>query len=57
LGLRTCWVGAFNAEAARDVIGLGEGFVPVAFTPLGYADKVEYKKTRKDLDELVVYIG
>lgn len=56
LGLGSCWVANFNPEAAREVIGLGEGYEPIAFTPIGYAEPSDYKKNRKSLGEVVVYI-
>jgi nitroreductase len=53
LGLGTCWIGAFNPDAAREVLSLPEGVEPIAFTPLGYpADQAGGKK-RKPLSELV----
>jgi nitroreductase len=55
MGLGTCWIGAFDPVAAREVLGLPERVEPIAFTPLGYpADEPGVKK-RKDLDELVRY--
>jgi len=54
-GLGTCWVGAFDPDAARRVLGLPEEVEPIAFTPLGYpADEAGAKK-RKSLEELVRY--
>jgi nitroreductase len=54
-GLGTCWIAAFDPKAARDVLGLPEGVVPSAFTPLGYpADSLPPKK-RKPLEEIVRY--
>ena len=54
-GLGTCWIGAFDPAAAREVLGLPEGVEPIAFTPLGYpADELGPKK-RKSLAELVRY--
>jgi nitroreductase len=54
-GLGTCWIAAFNVEAAREVMGLPEEAEPVVFTPLGYpADQPGLKK-RKPLNELVRY--
>ena len=53
LGLGTCWVAAFNPEAAREVLGLPDDVEPLAFTPLGYpADNWRTKK-RKSLVEIV----
>ncbi len=52
-GLGTCWIAAFDPAAAREVLGLPEGIVPVALTPLGYpADKAR-PKLRKPAAELV----
>jgi nitroreductase len=54
-GLGTCWVGAFDPDAARETLGLPDDVEPIAFTPLGYpADQAGAKK-RKSLDELVRY--
>ena len=55
LGLGTCWVAAFNVEAARDVMKLPEEAEPVIFTPLGYPADQPGLKTRKPLNELVRY--
>lgn len=55
LGLGTCWIAAFDAEAAREVLEIPDDVEPLLFTPLGYpADEIG-TKTRKDLDELVRY--
>ena len=55
LGLGTCWVAAFNVEAARRVLQLPEEAEPVIFTPLGYPADQPGPKTRKPLQELVRY--
>jgi nitroreductase len=55
LGLGTCWIGAFDPTAAREVLGLPEGVEPVAFTPLGYPADSLRPKVRKELSELVRY--
>ena len=36
LGLGTCWIGAFDPQAAREVLGLPDEAEPIVFTPLGY---------------------
>jgi nitroreductase len=56
LGLGTCWIGAFDAQAARDFAGLGKGWEPVAFTPLGYPASVRPERQRKPLEHLVTYL-
>ena len=54
-GLGTCWIGALDAQATKEVLGLPEGVEPIALTPLGYpADEPRLKK-RKELSELVRY--
>jgi nitroreductase len=55
LGLGTCWVAAFDVQAAREVLGLPFNVAPVAFTPLGYPAEEPGPKTRKKLAELVRY--
>jgi nitroreductase len=54
-GLGTCWIAAFDPEAAREILGLPEGVVPSAFTPLGYPADSPTSKKRKRLSELVRY--
>ncbi len=56
-GLGTCWVAAFDPEAAREVLGLPEGVEPIVFTPLGYADDEAGPKKRQDLETLVMHEG
>ena len=55
LGLGTCWIGAFDPSAAREVLGLPTDVEPVAFTPLGYPADEPRAKVRKALPELVRY--
>ncbi len=55
LGLGTCWIAAFNAAAARQVLGLPEEIEPLIFTPLGYPADLPRPKERKALEELVKY--
>ncbi len=56
LGLGTCWVAAFDAQAARDVLRLDDGLEPIAFTPLGYAADEPPARRRKSREELVEYV-
>jgi nitroreductase len=55
LGLGTCWIGAFNPETTRQVLGIPKDVVPIAFTPLGYPDAAPRPKERKSLTEIVRY--
>ena len=55
LGLGTCWIGAFDPGAAREVLGLPKDVEPIAFTPLGYPADEPKPKKRQDLTELERY--
>ncbi len=55
LGLGTCWIGAFDPTAAREILGLPNEVEPIIFTPLGYLDDKPKAKTRKSIGELVRY--
>lgn len=55
LGLGTCWVAAFDPDAAREVLRLPRTVEPIAFTPLGYPADVSRPKERKPLADLVRY--
>jgi nitroreductase len=54
-GLGTCWIAAFDPEAAREVLGLPDDVEPIAFTPLGYPADQPGPKRRRALSELVRY--
>lgn len=54
-GLGTCWIGAFNLPAAKEVLELDDSLEPVAFTPLGYERETNYKKIRKSIEDIVIY--
>lgn len=54
-GLGTCWIGAFNVSATREVLGLPPDVEPLAFTPLGFPAEEPGFKRRRRLDELVRY--
>lgn len=55
IGLGTCWIGAFDAAAAKEVLNLPEGIEPVVFTPLGYPADEPGTKKREKLSKLVRY--
>jgi nitroreductase len=56
LGLGTCWIGAFDAAAAREVLDLAPGLEPLAFTPLGYPADEPRPKKRRPVSELVRFL-
>jgi nitroreductase len=53
-GLGTCWVASFDPAAAVEVLGLPDGVVPWAFTPLGHPADSRPPKERRPLEELVL---
>jgi len=53
LGLGTCWVAAFDVDAAKRILNLPDGVEPILFTPLGYPADQPTPKRRKSLEELV----
>ncbi len=55
LGLGTCWIAAFNAKAAREILELPDEVEPLIFSPLGYPADELGKKERKPLSELIRY--
>lgn len=53
-GFGTCWVCHFDPVAAREVLALPDGVVPVAFTPLGRPADAPRPKVRRPLEELLI---
>jgi len=53
LGLATVWVGAFDTDEVRRVIGAPADFDPVAILPVGYAAEDPAPPGRRPLDDLV----
>lgn len=56
LGLSTVWVGAFNEEAVRGIIGAPQGQRPVAMLPVGYAAEAPRIRPRRSLNELIHHV-
>jgi nitroreductase len=52
-GLGSCWIGAFDTRAAREILGLPASVEPVAFTPLGFPADTPGAKKRRPVDDLV----
>ncbi|MBN1247223.1 MAG: nitroreductase family protein [Anaerolineae bacterium] len=55
LGLGTCWIAAFDPEAASEVLALPPDVEPIIFTPLGVPDDRPGIKRRKALEDIVKY--
>ena len=54
-GLGTCWLGAFDAEAVKKMLGIPADVKVVTMIPLGYHDGTQPRRDRKPLEEIVSY--
>jgi nitroreductase len=52
--LGTCWVGAFNADKVRDLLGIPSDVIVVGLMPIGYPDADAPPKKRMSLDEIMM---
>ncbi len=52
-GLGTVIIGAFDAKAAGEVLGVPDGFTVVALTPLGHPDETPAVRPRRELADSV----
>jgi nitroreductase len=52
-GLGTCWIAAFSPARLRAALGLPDGIVPLALTPLGFPADGGRPKQRKPLADIV----
>ncbi len=55
LGLGTCWVGAFDQDAVRSVLGIPDSAKVIEVLALGYPADSAKPKERKTLDEVVCW--
>ena len=54
-GLGTCWLGAFDENKAKEILGIPKEVRVVALTPLGYPAESPAARPRKSLGEIVCY--
>jgi nitroreductase len=52
-GLGSCWIGAFEPEDVRKILGAPRGVTPVSMLPIGYASERPRPQERRALEELV----
>ncbi len=52
-GLGACWVGAFDEDAVRKILGLTAGIRPVAIIPIGRPAEPSEPSDRLSLDDVV----
>ena len=51
-GLGTCWVGLFNEDKVKPILGVPDNIRVVAMTPPGYPAKYPDERGRKPLEEI-----
>jgi nitroreductase len=55
-GLATCWIGWFNEEKIKEVLGIPNEYRVLGITPLGYSTETKDEVTdRKPLNTIVHY--
>ena len=55
-GLGGCWVGAFDEVGVARVLGLAAGWRPVALLALGHPAELEPPRSRRRMDEVVLWL-
>lgn len=55
-GLGGCWVGAFDELRVTQVLRLANGWRPVALLALGYPAEREPQRSRRPIDEVVLWV-
>ncbi len=55
LGLGTCWVGAFDPDKVRRILGIPDSVEVIELVPLGYPTAWPDAKARKDLEQITHY--
>jgi nitroreductase len=54
LGLGTCWIGHFDAQEVKNILGIPDEIVVVELMPLGYpADPAAVQKKRLSMDKII----
>jgi len=54
-GLGTCWIGAFDQDRVREVLGIPGSVKVIGLMTLGYAAGSPRRKIRKPIGEIVCY--
>lgn len=56
LGLGSCWIGHFDEEEVKAIIGIGTGYGVLALLPVGYADQQPSPRPRLPAGELLLKV-
>ena len=54
-GLGTCWIGHFDQDQCRRILGVPPEHVIIELLPIGYPASAAAKKVRKPVEEVVVH--
>ena len=54
-GLGTCWLGAFDQERVRELLGAPDDVLVVGITPLGYPAETPPARSRRPFDQVVSF--
>lgn len=54
-GLGTCWIGAFYQDKVKEILGIPDKVQVVELMPLGYPADSPKPKSRKAMEEIVMY--
>ncbi|MDR3686025.1 MAG: nitroreductase family protein [Coriobacteriia bacterium] len=55
-GLASCWIGAFDADAVREALGIQAPIEPIAILPVGYSAESAGRPARRPLAEVATWI-
>jgi nitroreductase len=55
LGLATCWIGSFDAEKVRQVLGIPKNVAIIELMAMGYPADGKRQTTREPLGSIVCY--
>ena len=53
LGIGTCWIGAFDEDFVKEILGIPKNLKPIAIIPVGYPDEIPIAPQRLDLEKLL----
>ena len=54
-GLGTCWIGAFDEKKVKEILNIPDNVRVVALMPLGHPSEIPHPKTRKSLEDIVMW--
>jgi len=55
LGLATCWIGSFQADKVKTILGIPEGIAVIELITIGYPAGDEKHTTREPVENIVCY--